>query len=133
MNMDADEKKVLQRLLKKLTALRMTLSGEERDLLDKLVVSDESDEVAAHSLSTGMAKPKTFPVSQPKYDPKLKEGDESEVEAHSLSTGMAKPKTFPVSQPKYDPKLKEGDEDEVEAHMRFKIELDPDGRYSVGS
>ena len=76
--MDA-ENKVTQRLLKKLTALRMTLAGDERDLLDKLVVSEESNEVTTHSMSTGKLQPKMQPKMQPKYDPKLKPGEDEVV------------------------------------------------------
>ena len=36
------ETKVMQRLLKKLTALRMTLAGDERDLLDQMVLTEAS-------------------------------------------------------------------------------------------
>jgi len=64
--MDAKEKKVWQRLLKKMTALRMTLAGEERDLLDRMVLAEGSDEVAAHSMSTGVSQPKLQPKAQPK-------------------------------------------------------------------
>jgi hypothetical protein len=48
------------RLFKKLSALRATLSNEERDILDSLVVIDE---VAAHKM-TGKASGKATGQSQ---------------------------------------------------------------------
>ncbi len=47
--MDAKEMQVTQRLLKKLSALRATLSNEERNILDSMVVSTPED-VEAHVL-----------------------------------------------------------------------------------
>jgi hypothetical protein len=89
------------------------------------------DEVAAHSMSTGMAQPKLQPKMEPKLQPKLTPADD-EVAAHSMSTGMAQPKLQPKMEPKLQPKLQPAVEDEVEAHMRFfGISLDPDGKYKI--
>ena len=78
----------MQELLKKLTAVRMTLSDEERAILDKMVVGAQL-EVEAHGMARGPEE-------------KMQRGAD-EVEAHRMATGP-------------DELLWKDAPDEVEAH-----------------
>ena len=64
--MKNDEMQVLKRLLKKLSALRTTLSDDERALLDQFIVTAQADDTMAH-VFTGPA-PAPNPRPKPRYD-----------------------------------------------------------------
>ena len=51
--MKASEEKAFNRLIQKLSALRQTLKGEERELLDRIVTTS-ANEVALHSITPPM-------------------------------------------------------------------------------
>jgi len=92
--MKSEEAQAMNRLLKKLTALRATLGDDERALLDGFVVTHKAvDEVAAHAFDPGLAK---TPVKTLAPD---------EVAAHAFDPGLAK---TPVKTPAPD---------EVAAHV----------------
>jgi hypothetical protein len=76
--MSANQEQSMNRLLKKLSALRATLRKDERDLLDAFVLSasGSADEVAAHSLAAAK-------VTAAKATSKAAEADEAR--AHSLA------------------------------------------------
>jgi hypothetical protein len=77
--MNGEEAKVMNRLLKKLTALRATLPDDERALLDGFILTRKAvDEVEAHVFDPGLAK---TPAKVPAPD---------EVEAHVFDPGLAK-------------------------------------------
>src|SRR5690348_1549514 len=67
----------LERLTAKLSALRKTLRGEERKLLDQMVLNAQS-EVTAHSKVTR-------PIARPTTRPSGRISLESDVELHSAS------------------------------------------------
>ena len=80
--MNAKEAKALERLTPKLSALRKTLRGEERKLLDRMVLGMAS-EVSAHSARVGQKIPASkTPSAQPRS---------SEVSLHSASVGQKIP------------------------------------------
>ena len=64
--MKTTQKKVYSKLFKKLSALRATLSNEERKILDNIVGVEE---VAAHKMQ-GKLTPKANPKAQSKANPK---------------------------------------------------------------
>ena len=73
----------MERLTAKLTALRKTLRGEERKILDQMVLGAQS-EVTAHRLHMRKI---TGPDSQRDLRPKAQKGDE--VELHQLNVRHA--------------------------------------------
>jgi len=105
--MDTKMTQTMKRLLKKLSAMRATLSDEEQELLDQIVLLPNED-VEAHRLD-----PRYDPRLDPKYDPR-KDPAAEDVEAHKLD-----PRYDPRLDPKYDPRKDPAAED-VEAHK-----LDP--------
>ena len=76
--MKSEEAQAMNRLLKKLTALRATLGDDERALLDGFVLRPAPDEVAAHAFDPGLAKT-TAKTTAP-----------DEVAAHAFDPGLAK-------------------------------------------
>src|SRR5579859_4158516 len=91
MIMNAKETKALERLTPKLSALRKTLRGEERKLLDRMVLGMAS-EVSAHSARVGQKIPASkTPSAQPR----------GEVSLHSASVGQKIPASkTPSAQPR---------------------------------
>ena len=88
--MKTTEKQASKRLFKKLSALRATLSNEERKILDELIVN----EVTAHKLNT---------KTSTKINPKV-----SEVAAHKLNTKTStKTNPKPTSRIVFDPNSEE--------------------------
>ena len=75
----------LERLTAKLTALRKTLRGEERKILDQMVLSAQS-EVTAHSLTS---RPVARPVARPTSRPDARINLNSDVELHSMNVRKA--------------------------------------------
>ena len=73
--------RVFDRLLKKLSALRATLKGDERDLLDGLVVSSTED-VGAHSM-------RVIPISPARSNAKSVAPDEAHANAMKVSTAKS--------------------------------------------
>jgi hypothetical protein len=78
--MKTTKRQATARLFKKLSALRATLSNEERQILDSLIVIDVVDEVAAHKLTskavdkaTTKATTKATEVAAHKLTPKATE------------------------------------------------------------
>ena len=71
----------LSRLAKKLSALRVTLRKDERDLLDELILGHAA-EVAAHSMNAAAAKASKTPRA-------------AEVAAHSMNAAAAKASKTP--------------------------------------
>jgi len=69
------------RLLKKLSALRATLTGGERDLLDGLITGS-TDEVMAHSM-------RVTPISPAKSTVKATSQDETRANAMKVSTAKS--------------------------------------------
>jgi hypothetical protein len=80
--MDTKKEQTMKRLLKKLSALRATLSDDEQELLDQLIMTPGAD-VEAHRLD-----PRYDPRLDPRLDPKAQPG--ADVEAHRLD-----PRAFP--------------------------------------
>ncbi len=89
--MNAKETKALERLTPKLSALRKTLRGEERKLLDRMVLG-MTGEVSAHSARVGQKIPASkTPSAQPR----------GEVSLHSASVGQKIPASkTPSAQPR---------------------------------
>ena len=54
--MNTEEMQAMKRLLKKLSALRATLSDEERALLDEFIVTPKADEVVAQKFDQPFPK-----------------------------------------------------------------------------
>ena len=75
--MDIKQEQAIKRLLKKLSALRVTLNNDERKFLDELVIGS-ANEVTAHSMKVNPAK---APAKAPEAD---------EVVAHSMILHPAK-------------------------------------------
>src|SRR5688500_18092006 len=71
--MKTTQKQVSIRVFKKLSALRATLSNEERDILDNLIGVEE---VAAHKIAVGKAVQKNVAKN-------------TEVAAHKIAVGKA--------------------------------------------
>ena len=69
------------RLLKKLSALRATLKGDERNLLDGLIIGSV-DEVGAHSL-------KVTPISPARSTAKATSPDEARANAMKVNTARS--------------------------------------------
>ena len=97
--MKTTQKQAATRLFKKLSALRATLSNEERAILDSLIVTED---VKAHKM-TQKISPKTQPKADPKADPKL-----IEVQGHKMTQKIS-PKTQPKTTPRivFDPNSEE--------------------------
>jgi hypothetical protein len=53
--MNTEETQAMKRLLKKLSALRATLSDDERALLDGFIVTSKADEVVAHVIKDAVS------------------------------------------------------------------------------
>src|SRR5215208_4720062 len=109
--MKTTQSQASKRLFKKLSALRATLSNEERAILDRLIVTEY---VKAHKLNQKIAT-----KSQPKAHPK-----QVEVQAHKLNSKLVS-KTQSKAGPKADPKLFE-----VEGHkLNQKIATKAQPKY----
>ena len=87
--MDAANQKTLSKLLKKLSALRITLNDEERNLLDIMMVG----EVEAHRFETGKITAKSTAKSTAKAT------DADEVEAHVMNQQSEAPSVKIVFDP----------------------------------
>jgi hypothetical protein len=107
--MKSEEAQAMNRLLKKLTALRATLNDDERALLDGFILARKAvDEVAAHVFDPGLAKtpakvPAPDEVAAHVFDPGLaktpaKVPAPDEVAAHAFDPGLAK---TPAPHPRY--------------------------------
>jgi hypothetical protein len=107
--MDEKQIQVMNRLLKKLSAMRATLSNEEQELLDQIVVFPQA-EVEAHRYDPRY-DPRADPRQDPRFDPQKQPGAD-EVEAHRYD-----PRADPRQDPRYDPQ-KQPWADEVEAHQK---------------
>ena len=116
----------INRLLKKLSALRATLKGDERDLLDGFVLG-ASDEVSAHGM-------KVIPISPARSMAKSMSADEAKAMSLKVSSAktMAKAMTpdeakamgLKVNKTKNMGKVV--DADEVAAHsLSVKIVFNP--------
>jgi len=81
--MDAKQEKALARLLKKLSALRVTLAKDERDILDQFVLGARA-EVAAHGMT--MAKVSAARVSSAKVS--AAKALAAEVTGHAMSEAV---------------------------------------------
>ena len=92
--MNTEEMQAMTRLLKKLSALRATLSADERALLDEFIVAPGADDVAAHILKEA-ATPAVTPAATPQPD---------EVAAHIFKEA-ATPVVTPVALPKPHPRF----------------------------
>ena len=122
------QKSALKSVLKKLSALRVTLSGEEQKVLDGIVVfnTTNADEVEAHTMSVGRTNPKTASRTAPRTSSRtaaktLPAADE--VEGHAMTprifiekadqktASRTAPRTSSRTAPKTLPAA-----DEVEAH-----------------
>ena len=110
--MDEKQARIVERLLKKLSALRATLSDDERMVLDHLIVGEQApaqDEVQAHVL-----KPAKVGAKTPGQD---------EVRAHVLKpakVGAKTPGQDEVRAHAFNPAkvgAKTPAQDEVRAHM----------------
>ena len=88
--MNAKQSQAIDRVLRKLSVLRITLSNEEREVLDNLIVTG-SDEVEAHKLEAAKSPAKS-PAKAPAKSP-----DADEVEAHKLEAA----KTLSPDEKKY--------------------------------
>jgi hypothetical protein len=64
--------KALNKVLKTLSAVRTTLSDEERIILDQLILQSEPDDVASHSMMSGKAASKNLLL------------EEDDVSAHGM-------------------------------------------------
>src|SRR5215211_5024485 len=95
--MKTTQSQASKRLFKKLSALRATLSNEERAILDRLIVTEE---VKAHKMTQKIAS-----KAQTKADPK-----QVEVQAHKINSKLIS-KAQTKADPKADPK-----QVEVEGH-----------------
>ncbi len=78
----SDESAVIRSVIRKLSALRATMSKEEQAILDSVVIRHAEDEVVAHSMvresvvrDTGAVQTATVRYSKP---------EEDEVVAHSM-------------------------------------------------
>ncbi len=82
------QSRALGRLLKKLSALRVTLGKDERDLLDQLVLGAKA-EVGGHALTSRVA-------AKPSSKPSERIAGRAEVGGHALTSRVtAKPSTKP--------------------------------------
>ena len=87
--MDIKQDQAFKRLLKKLSALRATLTNNERSLLDELITGS-ADEMKAHSMKVSSASPRTSPKTAPAAD---------EMKAHSMLVTPISPRTTPKTTP----------------------------------
>ena len=102
--MNTQEKVALESLIAKLNSLRKTLSDDEREILDSMVITDFDDEVNLHRYDP-KADPKYDPKADPKYDPKADPAvDDDEVSLHRFDP-KADPKVSLAATPKSDPKI----------------------------
>ena len=114
------------RLLKKLSALRATLVGDERNLLDRLITGP-IDEVGAHSMSV-------TPISPVRNSIKASSPDETRASSMKVSAAKSSVKasspdetrasSMKVSATKASVKASSPDETRASA-MTFQIVFDP--------
>jgi len=118
----ADKKaQAMERLTAKLTALRKTLRGEERALLDAMVLAAQS-EVSAHSMtSKPQARSNTGPSSGKTSDVQLHSANVRRIDSGSKS---AKPQARQTSGPESSKSA------EPEGRQFLRITLN-DGAYRV--
>ena len=113
----------LERLTAKLSALRKTLRGEERKLLDSMVLSAQS-EVSAHSKTVK-------PIARPTARPSARVNLDSDVELHSASVRRI---TTEAKTPRPSARKSAGPEAtktaEAEGRQFMRITLS-DGNYRV--
>jgi hypothetical protein len=106
--MDKKQLQAMKRLAPKLSALRMTLRGQERIILDEMVKAYES-EVSAHSASVGQKTPTKTPevsmhstaVGQKILGTKTPTKT-PEVSLHSASVGQKTPTKTPTKTPQIE-------------------------------
>jgi len=115
--MEAKEMQATKRLLKKLSALRATLSDDERALLDGFIVTPRADDVAAHILKDAIS-PAVTPRADDVAAHVLKDAISpavtpraDDVAAHVLKGGIT-PAVTPATQPG--------------PHPRFDVVYDPE-------
>ena len=82
--MKTNQKQVAKRLIKKLSALRATLSNDERALLDTMIGAEE---VRAHKMTVGRIATKVAP--------KVASKKVAEVAAHKMTVGRIATKVAP--------------------------------------
>ena len=117
----------MERLTAKLTALRKTLRGEERKILDQLVLNAQS-EVTAHSKSM---RPSAGPSAKPSARPSARLNLNSDVELHSANVRrvQTESKTASASARKSaGPEASKTAEAEGRQFMRITLS---DGNYRV--
>jgi hypothetical protein len=85
--MDIKQDQAIKRLLKKLSALRATLTNDERSVLDGLVLGSVS-EVETHSMNISAARPASKPMARAAAD---------EVRANSMNVSAARPASKPAA------------------------------------
>ena len=96
--MNTQEKAALESLIAKLNSLRKTLSDEEREILDSMVITDYGAEVTLHR-----QVPRNEPVYEPKQQPKsVPAVDDDEVSLHR-QVPAADPKVTTTATPKAEP------------------------------
>ena len=97
--MEIDQNKTIGSLLKKLSALRVTLSTEERVVLDAMVTRSISapDEIIAHRMTTAISPGAAAGAVSP-----AKSLDQDEMVGHAMDDAVAK-QTVPVVQPRTTP------------------------------
>ena len=97
--MEFDQSKAISSLLKKLSALRVTLATEERAVLDALVTRSvyASDEIAAHSMTSAISPGAAVGSVSP-----AKSMEQDEMVGHAMDDAVSK-KTVPIIQPRTTP------------------------------
>ena len=89
--MNTEEKAALERLIAKLNSLRKTLSDEERQILDSMVITDFGEEVSLHQLPPDLAADGKVPEGKIPVG-KVPEGSlpvDDEVSLHQLPPDLA--------------------------------------------
>ena len=109
--MDDKQIRIVERLLKKLSALRATLSNDERMVLDHLIVG-EGDEVQAHAL-----RPASVGAKTPAQD---------EVQAHALRPASVGAKTPAQDEVRAHMTQPEGADSKVKWASTFHVFFDPE-------
>ena len=113
----------LERLTAKLSALRKTLRGEERKLLDAMVLSTQS-EVSAHSKTVK-------PIARPTARPSARQTPASDVELHSANVRRIQTEsktTRPSARKSEGPESSKVSEAEGRQFLRIQLN---DGNYRV--
>ena len=97
--MEFDQSKAISSLLKKLSALRVTLATEERAVLDALVTRSISapDEIAAHRMTTAVSPGAVAGAISP-----AKSMEQDEMVGHAMDDAVSK-QTVPIAQPRTTP------------------------------